>query len=67
VKRLADRLAKCPAVSRFNDGQHKEAWELANTFADIEGEYREFLDEQLPELIQSGLRGTDGTFSDILA
>lgn len=53
VKGLAERLAKCPEVSRFDDGEHKEAWALAATFADIEGEFREFLDEQLPKLAQS--------------
>lgn len=53
VKRLAERLAKCPEVSRFDDGQHKEAWDLASTFADIEGEFREFLNEQLPKLAES--------------
>jgi len=53
VKRLAERLAKCPEVSRFDDGEHKEAWALAGTFADIEGEFREFLDQQLPKLAES--------------
>jgi hypothetical protein len=53
VNRLAERLSKCPEVSRFNDGQHKEGWTLADSFADIEGEFREFLDEQLPKLTQA--------------
>jgi len=53
MNRLAERLSKCPEVSRFNDAEHKEAWALADTFADIEGEFREFLDEQLPKLVQS--------------
>lgn len=53
MNRLAEQLAKCPEVSRFNDGEHREAWALADTFADIEGEFREFLDEQLPKLMQS--------------
>jgi hypothetical protein len=33
VKRLAERLAKCPEVSRFDDGEHKEAWALAPAVA----------------------------------
>src|ERR1700733_16128577 len=53
VNRLAERLSKCPEVSRFNNGQHKEGWALADSFADIEGEFREFLDEQLPKLTQA--------------
>jgi len=53
VAKLAERLSKCPEVSRFDDKQHKEAWALADTFADMEGEFREFLDEQLPKLMQS--------------
>jgi hypothetical protein len=53
VKRLAERLAKCPAVSRFDDGEDKEGWALASTFADIEQEFREFLDESLPKLAES--------------
>jgi hypothetical protein len=52
VKQLATRLSKRPEVSRFDGGQHNESWALAHTFADIEGEFREFLDEQLPKLMQ---------------
>ena len=53
VKRLATRLAKCQNVSRFNEGEHNEGWALADTFADIEGEFREFLDESLPKLMEA--------------
>jgi len=53
VKRLAERLAKCPAVSQFDEGERKEAWALADTFADIEREFREFLDESLLKLTES--------------
>jgi hypothetical protein len=53
MNRLAERLSKCPEVSRFNDGEHKEAWALADTFADIETEFRDFLDEYLPKLVRS--------------
>ena len=65
VNRLAERLAKCPEVSRFDDGQHKEAWALADTFADIEGEIREFLDEQLPKLVQSEGEDLSGLLFEI--
>jgi hypothetical protein len=53
LNQLAERLSQCPEVSRFDEGKQKEAWALADTFADIEGEFREFLDEQLPKLVQS--------------
>lgn len=50
VKRLAERLATCPGVSRHDQGQHREAWALAGSFADLEDSFRAFLDEQLPAL-----------------
>ena len=53
VKRLASRLAECPTVSRFDEGELKESWALADTFADLEGEFREFLDELLPKLAKA--------------
>jgi hypothetical protein len=53
VKRLASRLAECPNVNRFDEGEHNEAWALADTFADIESEFREFLDELLPKLAKA--------------
>jgi len=53
MNRLAERLSKCPEVKRFDTGQHKEGWALADSFADIESEFRDFLDEQLPKLAQS--------------
>ena len=53
VKRLADRLASCPDVSKFNDREYQEAWPLADSFADLEREFQEFLDELLPKLANS--------------
>ncbi len=65
VKFLAERLSKCPEVSRFDDEEHKEAWALADTFADIEGEFREFLDEQLPKLARSEGEDLSGLLFEI--
>jgi hypothetical protein len=45
VTRLAERLAKCPEVTRFDDGDHEEAQFLADSFGDLESSFREFLDE----------------------
>jgi len=56
VKRLAERLAQCPDVTRFDEGQHKEAWALADSFADLEDSCRAFLDDQLPKLVDENLK-----------
>src|SRR5215469_27326 len=50
VTRLAEQLAKLPEVTRFDEGDHKEAWALADSFSDLEHSFREFLDEILPKL-----------------
>ena len=54
-ERLAERLAKCPEVTRFDTGQEKEAWTLAHAFADLEESFRAFLDDQLPKLAREDL------------
>jgi hypothetical protein len=54
-ERLAERLAKCPEVTRFDTGQEKEASTLAHAFADLEESFRAFLDDQLPRLAQGNL------------
>ena len=56
VKRMAERLSKCPEVTRFDEGQHKEAWGLAGSFADLEDSFRAFLDDQLPKLGEDNLK-----------
>lgn len=53
TSRLAERLAKCPEVTQFDDGNHKEAQFLADSFGDLESSFREFLDEKLPKLVSS--------------
>jgi hypothetical protein len=53
VARLAERLAKLPKVTRFDEGEHKEAPALADSFSDLENSFREFLDEILPKLVES--------------
>jgi hypothetical protein len=53
VIRLAERLGKLPEVTRFNEGEHNEAQALADSFLDLEGSFREFLDEILPKLASS--------------
>jgi len=55
VKGLAARLSRCPEVTRFDEGQHIEAWGLAGSFADLEDSFRALLDEHLPKLVQENL------------
>jgi hypothetical protein len=55
VAHLAESLSKCPEVTRYDAGEHKEAWALAESFADLEGSFRTFLGEQLPRLAQGNL------------
>jgi hypothetical protein len=57
AKRLAERLARLPEVTRFDEGEEKEAWTLTHAFSDLEQSFRIFLDEQLPRL-------ADGTLAD---
>jgi len=55
VARVAEWLSRCPEVTRYDAGEHKEAWALADSFADLEGSFRALLDEQLPKLAQGNL------------
>lgn len=50
LKALAEHLATCPEVTRFDQGREREAWALAHSFADLESSFRRILEEQLPRL-----------------
>lgn len=50
---FAERLARLPEVTRFDDGDHKEAPALADSISDLESSFREFLEEILPKLASS--------------
>lgn len=65
VRLLAERLSRCPEVSRYDGKEHSEAFALADTFADVEGEFREFLDQQLPKLLQSEGKELSGLLIEI--
>lgn len=51
VKRLAERLSQCPEVTKYDQGEQKEAGVLAHSFGDLEESFRTFLNEQLPRLL----------------
>lgn len=53
VIRFAERLARLPEVTRFDDGDHKEAPALADSLSDLESSFRDFLEEILPKLASS--------------
>ncbi len=55
VKALAERLATCEAVSRFDTAEEREAWTLTHAFSDLEGSFRVYLDALLPRLVQGDL------------
>lgn len=65
LKSLAERLSACPEVTRLDKGEEKEAWTIAHSFADLEGSFRKFLDEQLPKLMNGELPAAD-TYSLLL-
>jgi hypothetical protein len=55
VARLADLFSRCPEVTRFDTPETGEAWALADSLADLEGSFRDFLNEQLPKLATVGM------------
>jgi hypothetical protein len=59
LKVLAERLAQCKEVTRFDEGEECEAWTLAHAFADLEESLRTFLDEQLPRLTEGQLEASE--------
>lgn len=64
VKRLAERLDRCPAVTRFDSGEHREAWAIADAFAELEKLMRGVLGTQLPRITSGVL--SEAEVSDVL-
>lgn len=59
VKKLANRLAKCPQVQALDDAKEKEAWTLAHSFSDIEESLVALLEGQLPRLVEHELEPSE--------
>jgi hypothetical protein len=57
INELAKRLSECPEITRYDSGEDKEAWALADGFSDLEEAFRTFLDEYLPKLADPQVRG----------
>jgi|SRR3954462_7236548 hypothetical protein len=57
MNELAKRLEECPSVTRFDEGEDKEAWTLAHAFMDLEESFREYLDLLLPKIVDPSTKG----------
>ena len=55
LKALAERLSKCPALEKLDQGDHQEPWALAHAFSDLEESFRKIVDDQLKKLTASAL------------
>lgn len=49
LKRLAERLSQCLEVTKYDQGDEKEAGVLAHSFADLEESFRMFLQRATAE------------------
>ena len=59
IQKLAEILARCPEVRKFDTEENREAWALAHAFSDLEGSFLKFIEKQLPVLIQSQLEASE--------
>lgn len=61
---LIDRLKNSADVTRFDEEGHDEAGALALALQDLEQSFREFLENQLPKLVDNRLG--DGELTELL-
>ena len=59
LKALAEHLSTCKAVTKFDQGDEREAWTLAHAFGDLEESLRRLLEEQLPRLAEGQLEESE--------
>lgn len=64
IAKVVQTLARCPDVAEFDDGTDKASASLAYCFDSLEVQFREFLDNQLPQLAEGKL--TDQEVCDLL-
>ena len=64
IAQLVQTLARCPAVTRLDEGSESAAASLAYCFDSLEGYFKQFLDNHLPQLAERKL--TDQEICDIL-
>lgn len=63
-KQIAERLSKLPEVTRYDKGEHKEAWDLAHSFLDLEESFTKYKEDHLPKLTKQNL--SDKELNDAL-
>ena len=62
--KLANILSKFTFITKYDEGEDKEAWTLSHAFIDLEGSFRKFSDELLPKLFSKDL--SEKEFHDTL-
>lgn len=55
INKLAKRLAEVELIAKYNEGKHKEAWNIAYAFPDLEASFEKFSQDLLPKLLKSNL------------
>lgn len=64
LRALAERLARCPGVTRLDEETTRESWTLAHAFSDLDESFRRFSNELLPKLMDAKI--DEATIYDIL-
>ena len=54
-KRLANILSKYEKITRYDQGDEKEAWTLSHAFLDLNESFKKFSCELLPKLFNENL------------
>jgi hypothetical protein len=54
-KELANILSQCKQVTKYDEGDNKEAWTMSHAFIDLETSFSKFSDELLPKLLNKNL------------
>jgi hypothetical protein len=64
IAKVVQTLARCPDVAKFDERTDKASASLAYCFDSLEGHFREFLENQLPQLAAGKL--SDQEVCDLL-
>lgn len=65
IKMIAERLSKLDVVNKYDKGEHKEAWAIADSLSCIEESSLKITNELLPKLSDSKLH--DEQIIDVLS
>jgi hypothetical protein len=50
---LARRLEGCPNIAKHNDGDHREAWTLVYSLANLDSSFHRYLETDLPRVLET--------------